>query len=34
MVYNKDFYWVDIRLNDVIIKFNSNEDAMRAKLML
>jgi hypothetical protein len=34
LVYEKDFYWVDTFLNDVIIKFNSNEDAVRARLML
>ncbi len=34
LVYNEDFYWVDSNLNHVIINFNSNEDAVRAKLML
>lgn len=34
LIYNKDFYWVDTFLNDVIIKFNSNEDAVKARLML
>ena len=34
LVYNEDFYWVDSNLNDVIINFNSNEDAVRARLML
>ena len=34
LVYNEDFYWVDTFLNDVIIKFNNNEDAVRARLML
>jgi len=34
LVYEKYFYWVDTFLNDVIIKFNSNEDAVRARLML
>jgi hypothetical protein len=34
LVYNEDFYWVDSNLNHVIINFNSNEDAVRARLML
>ena len=34
LVYNEDFYWVDSNLNDVIINFNSNEDAVKARLML
>tara|TARA_B110000263_G_C14997227_1_gene368798 strand:- start:308 stop:553 length:246 start_codon:yes stop_codon:yes gene_type:complete len=32
--YNKDFFWVDTFLDDVIIKFNKNEDAVKARLML
>ena len=34
LVYNEDFYWVDSNLNDVIINFNSSEDAVKARLML
>ena len=34
LVYEEDFYWVDSNLNDVIIKFNNREDAVRARLML
>lgn len=32
--YNKDFFWVDTFLDDVIIRFNNNEDAVKARLIL
>lgn len=34
MSYNTDFYWVDTSIDDVIIKFNSKEDAVRARLAI
>lgn len=34
LCYNKDFFWVDTFLDDVIIRFNNNEDAVKARLIL
>ena len=34
LIYNKDFFWIDTFLDDVIIKFNNKEDAMKARLMI